>query len=120
MLKDFGMSSKDELNQFVTKFDKAPKAAPGAGREIEVKPGKSQAVNPSTKLPDLAPNHSVSSKVIRERGGISQDSLRGNNETTRFAVPKEFEPGFNAFKNSLNRSKTLNPSRAAAAEPGSK
>jgi len=113
MEKELGMS-KEELNQFVKKFEKAPKAEPGPGREIEAKPGKPQAVDPNRKLPDLNPGTSVSARTIRDRGGMVQDDVRGNNEGIRFTPPPELRAGFDAYKNSLSRSKTLNPTRRPA------
>jgi hypothetical protein len=111
MLKDLGMSSKEELNQFVEKFTKAPKAEPGAGREIEVKPGKAQAIDPSRKLPDLNPNATVSTKTMRDRGAVVQDTVRGNNEGVRFVPPPELKEGFDAYRSSLSRSRAVNPTR---------
>jgi hypothetical protein len=119
MLKDAGMS-KEELNQFVEKFSKAPKAEPGAGREIDVKPGKPQTIAPDRKVPDLNPNAAVSAETIRQRGGVVQDTERNNNEGIRFVPPPELRARFNGFRNTLSRPRTGAPARKAApAAPGS-
>ncbi len=120
MLDEMGFKSKGELEQFVDKFDKAPKAAPGEGREIEVKPGQPQATAPDTKLPDLNPRSRVSSKAGRDRGSLPQDNIRNNNEGVRFVPPPELRAGFEAFQSTLNRSKSLNPGARKAGGSGGK
>ena len=117
MLKDLGMNSKEELNQFVKKFEKAPKSEPGAGREIDVKPGKERAVDPNRKLPDLNLGARTDTTTIRNRGGYVQDTLRGNNEGVRFDPPPELRAGFNAYRKSLSRTKAATPPPRPAA-PG--
>jgi hypothetical protein len=114
MLKDMNMGSKEELNQFVEKFEKAPKSKPGPGREVEVKPGKPQAVDPNRRLPELIPGSTVSTKMMRDKGAYVQDNVRGLNEGARLEPPPELRARIDAYRNSLSRSKTLNPTRRPA------
>lgn len=106
MLQDLGMSSKEELNQFVEKFGGAPKRPTGEGREIEVKPGQSKPVVPDRPLPDLNPGSTISSQTVRDRGGVAQDDIRENNEGVRFEPPPELRAKFNAFRSSATRNRT--------------
>jgi hypothetical protein len=110
--KDLGMS-KEQLDQFVKKFEKAPKTAAGGGREIDVKPGTPQEIDPNRKLPELTTGATASTKQMRERGSFVQDTLRGNNEGVRFEPPPEYRAGFDAFKSSLLRSRAIEGGRPA-------
>ena len=116
LLNDLGMS-KEELNQFVSKFEKAPKGEPGAGRDIEAKPGKPQTVDPNRTLPDLNPATRIDSATVRDRGAIVDDNLRGNMEGARFVPPPEIRSRFEVYKKSLARPRGTSNRRAAEA-PG--
>jgi hypothetical protein len=118
MEESLGMS-KEELNQFVTKFQKAPKAEPGPGREIEVTPGKAApTIDPKRSLPDLNPQASVSTKQMRDKGMVVQDNVRGNSEGMRIEPPSELKAGFNAYRSTLSKSKAVSPARRPpAADP---
>jgi hypothetical protein len=113
--KESGMS-REQMEQFVTKFKKAPKAAPGPGRQIQVKPGKDRVFNPNRKLPDLGPNAHVGNRTGRGRGATVQDQIRDNTEGGRFEIPPELRSGFEAYKSSLSRSKSA--ARPAASGSG--
>ena len=116
MLKDLGMNSKEELNQFVTKFDKAPKSTPGPGREIEVKPGKPEAVDPNRQAPRPDPRARRSArKTIRDRGQLCPGQRPRQQRGDPRSPPPELRAGVDAYRNSLARSKTLNPTRRPAA-----
>jgi hypothetical protein len=110
--KETGMS-REQMEQFVTKFKGAPKAPAGQGREIKVSPGKEQTI-PNRSLPDLNPGTRVGSRTTRDRGGVVQDQIRDNVEGGRIAVPAELRSGYEAYKSSVSRSR---PSRPA--NPGS-
>jgi hypothetical protein len=120
---------REEMEQFVQKLnkDKVPKGAARPGEEIQVKPGANRPAGPDPTLPGLDPRTSFSTKSLRQRGSIVQDDLRNNIETTRFLPPTEIRRGFEAYKSTLNRSRTLSPSTATnapapapAAGPGSR
>jgi hypothetical protein len=115
--QETGMS-RDEMEQFVQKYQtKAPKAPDRQGQEIQVKPGQSKAAAPDPTLEGLDPRSSFSTKSLRERGSVVQDNVRGNAEDVRLAVPPEIRSGFEAYKSTLSRSRTLNPTRTAPAAP---
>ncbi|MHC5542529.1 hypothetical protein ACYOEI_30255 [Singulisphaera rosea] len=111
--QDTGMS-REQMEQFVKRFKKAPQAEPGPGREIKIKPGEERKFDPNRKLPELGPNAPVSSRTIRGEGNAAGDDLRGNIEGTRLQVPPELKAGLEAYKSSLSRSKVLNPSRTGS------
>jgi hypothetical protein len=105
--------SREEMEQFVTKFKKPPKSQPGAGQEIPVKPGQAPKFDPNRALPDLNPGASVSSRNVRDRGSVARDDFRDNLEGTRFLAPREILPWVEAYRNTLSRSKVVSPPRAA-------
>ncbi len=109
--------SPDQIEQFVQKYnkDKAPKAAARPGEAIQVKPGANRSVAPNSALPGLDPGANLSTKMLRERGAVPTDDVRNNIETTRFIAPPEVQRGFEAYQSTLNRSRTLNPTRTAPA-----
>ncbi|GAC1471173.1 MAG: hypothetical protein NVSMB9_17010 [Isosphaeraceae bacterium] len=106
-----GVKSKEELNQFITKFEGAPKSRPGEGREVKVTPEPAQGAPKDQKFTDLNPSTQASTKTMRERGQFVQDTLRGNNEGVRFVPPPEIRAGFDAYRESLARSRSSSPSR---------
>ncbi|MGE3820774.1 MAG: hypothetical protein AB7I30_15280, partial [Isosphaeraceae bacterium] len=106
MLRDMGMSSKEELDQFVEKYTKRPDLGPSReGQEIEATPGKPQEIDPNRKLPDLNPSATVNTQTLRDRGSIAKDDVRGNNEGVRFVPPPEYRSRFDAYRSSLSRTK---------------
>ncbi len=113
LLNVIGMS-KEELNQFVKKYEQKAKTDPIPGREVEVKPGKTPGLDPNIKLPGIDPGISSSTQVVRDRGGIARDTTRNVVEAQRFAPPQELRAGFDAYRNSLSRSKVVSPSRRGA------
>jgi len=117
--QETGMS-REQMEQFVRKFKGAPKAEPGKGREIQIKPGESPKYSPNRTLPGLNAGSRVTSKTVRDRDGVVEDQIRDNVEGARFQVPPELRPGYEAYMSSLSRSKVLNPTRSApAAKSGS-
>jgi hypothetical protein len=120
--EETGMSP-DQIEQFVQKLekDKVPKGAARPGEEIQVRPGQNQSVAPDRTLPGLDPRTSYSTQSLRDRGAVVQDDIRNNVETTRFIAPPEIRSGFEAYKSTLSRSRTLNPTpNRPAGGPGSR
>jgi len=118
--QETGMS-RDEMEQFVQKGlqKKPPKSADRQGQDIQAKPGQGKSAGPNPTLEGLDPRSSFSTKSLRERGSVVQDRERGNAEDVRLVVPPEIRSGYEAYLNSLSRSRTLNPSRTTPAAPGS-
>ena len=107
--------SRTELQQFVEKFKKAPKSEPGPGREIEVKGDQTQAgARKARQLPPgPTPKGPFSTRSVRPSGSVARDQMRDNIEATSFPAPPELRSRFEAYKESLSRPRTLNPSRSA-------
>jgi len=120
--RETGMS-RDQMEQFVEKYQKKAIPAPDRqGQEIKVKPGESRAATPSPTLEGLDPRTRISTQTLRDRGSVVQDQVRGNAEDLRLVVPPELRAGFEAYKSTLSRSKTQNPTRTApaAGAPGTR
>ena len=111
--KETGMS-REEMEQFVKKFTKAPKAEPTDGRKIEIKPGEVRPSAPDTAQPPLSPGARFSTQSLRDKGAVVQDQARDNIEANRFAPPREVLPGFEAYTKTLSRAKTPAPVRSGA------
>jgi len=114
--QETGMT-REEMEQFTRKFlkDQAPKAGDRPGQEIQAKPGENRAAAPNPTLPGFDPRTNVSSKILRDRGAVVGDQVRDNAEDIRFIAPPEIRSGFEAYKSTLSRSRTLNPTRTAPA-----
>jgi hypothetical protein len=110
--------SRSEIEQFVKQYEKVESGPAGPGREIEVEPGASgEDARASADLPGLG-NHSISTRAIKDRGGIPQDQIRDNQEGVRFAPPAEFRGKIEGYKNAVSRSRTSTPRSAPAPAPG--
>jgi hypothetical protein len=94
--------SRDELEQFVKKFDKAPKADPGAARDLTANPGKDKTIDPNRTIADPLAGSTVSGRNQRGAGVAPKDAAGGNIEGARTVAPIEFRSRFEAFQNSLN------------------
>jgi hypothetical protein len=103
--------TREQLDQFVTRYTKAKSAPAGPGRDIDVKPGEQAAVPPAADLPGIDPRTRISSKNLRGRDTMAQDDVHSNFEDIRFQPPKELRGKWEAFKNRL--SKVPAPKRAA-------
>ena len=118
MLKDLGMSSKEELDQFVDKYTKWPAQPPlRDGQDIEATPGKPQNIDPNRTLPDLNPTASINTQALRERGPVAKDEIRGNKEGARFIPPPELRSRFEAYRSSISRNRPA-PKRPAPGAGG--
>jgi hypothetical protein len=117
--QDTGMS-REEMEQFVQKMqrDRVPKSADRQGQEIQVKPGTNSPAASNPTLPGLDPRTNFSTKTLRDRGAVVQDQVRDNAEDVRLIAPREIRSGFEAYKSTLSRSRTLNPTRTAPAPAG--
>jgi hypothetical protein len=109
VLAALDMRSKEELDQFLTRFEKAPQSRPGPGRTIESRPGVLPASPPDSLAPAPVINATAGIKSLRHRGAFVDDAIRGNLEGTRFILPPELRAGFDAYRLARGRSKTPNP-----------
>ncbi len=103
-LEDRGFT-RGQLEQFASKFKKAPALGPGRkGETIEAKPGeKNTDVKPTPGLPGIDPATRFSSKNQRARGSAAQDDVRGNLEGIRSQPPAEFRSKWNGYTSRLSR-----------------
>jgi hypothetical protein len=101
--KETGMS-RQELEQFVKKFDKAPQRDPGAARDLTASPGKDKTIDPNRTIDNPLAGSTVSGRNQRGPGIVPQDASGGNVEGARSVAPVEFRSRFEAYQNSLNHS----------------
>ncbi len=109
LLDAAGVTSKPELEQFVTALESAmlpkeEKVQPPSDREIEVSRVGSETLAPPHSLnsPDRNPKAHLGTR--RSKGPSVKDKLRGNHEGNRFLVPPELRAGFHAYRAALSRS----------------
>src|SRR5208283_1989685 len=87
--KETGMT-REQMEQFVKKYEAGKSAPAGPGREIEVKPGEQGATDkPSANLPGIDRQNRFSTKNLKDRGATSKDDVRNNLEGLRFTPPPE-------------------------------
>jgi len=109
--KETGLS-REQLEQFATKYKQLKSAPAGPGRDIDVKPGEQTPAQPSPNLPGLDPSTRFSNKNRRDRGSAPQDQVRDNLEGIRFQPPPEWRGKFEGYKNKL--AKVAAPKRATS------
>ncbi len=64
--------TREQMEQFVKKFEKPPKAEPGPGRNIEINPQtKDRTFDPNRKVEGLNLNSNFGTKSIRDRGSFA-------------------------------------------------
>jgi hypothetical protein len=116
--KATGMT-REQMEQFVKKYEAVKSAPAGPGRDISVKPGDAGAGDqPAANLPGLDRQSRFSTRNIKNRGEAPKDDARNNLEGIRFTVPPEFRAKFDGFKSTLAKSRT-SPARPAAARSSS-
>ncbi|WP_406697878.1 hypothetical protein V5E97_03410 [Singulisphaera sp. Ch08] len=106
-----GVTSKQELDQFVTtlEWELSPDKEPPLGREIEVSQRARETLSVPASLTglNLKPRGRIDTTRTRSHG--EKDKFRGNNEGHRFLVPPELRAGFNAYRTALSRSTRQSP-----------
>lgn len=102
LLQETGMS-RDELDQFVRKFEKAPEAAPAreAG-ELPDQQEPERKFDQNRRLSGGLPSSTVSSRSERGPNSTPQDAAGGNTEGLRTVVPPELSSRFQAYQSSLS------------------
>ena len=112
--KDMGMN-RDQIEQFVEKYRKAPKRDPRAGGEIQAKPGENKTLAPNPDLPGIDRGSSFNTRNMRDRGAVARDQVRDNIQDSRVAPPRDLLPRFEGYMNTLSRSKMNKTARPAGA-----
>jgi hypothetical protein len=111
--KETGMT-REQMEQFVKKYEKGKSEPAGPGREIEVKPGdRGSNDKPSANLPGIDSRSRFSTKNLKDRGTMSRDDMRNNVEGIRFTPPPEFRAKIEGYKSTLARSRSGSSSRSA-------
>jgi len=116
--KETGMT-REQMEQFVKKYEKVKSGPAGPGREIQVKPGeRGEDAKPSANLPGINRQDRYSSKNIKDKGAMPRDEVRNNLEVIRFAPPQEFRSKVEGYKSTLARSRPGSAPRPAPARAG--
>ncbi len=111
--KETGMT-REQMEQFVKKYEAAKSAPAGPGREITVKPGDREATDkPSANLPGFGRQERFSSKNQKDRGQTVHDDTKDNIEGISFKPPPEFRSKFEGYRTSLARTRSASANRAA-------
>ena len=111
--------SREEIDQFVRKFEAPPKeerkAADGDGTtEVTSTPGK-DSENRKVSLPGNLPGGQVTSRSNRGAGMVADDASQGNLEGARARIPSALRSRFEAYQKGLSRA---NPRGAGTTNSG--
>ena len=115
--KETGMT-REQMEQFVRKYENVKSAPAGPGREIAVKPGdRERTDHPSANLPGFGRQERYSTKSQKDRGQMVRDDVQNNLEGISFKPPPEFRSKFESYRTSLARTRSGAFSRPAPARP---
>jgi hypothetical protein len=101
--QDTGLS-REQMEQFAKKFEKAPPRPAGEGRDIAVTPGQDRVLDPGRTLPDPLPGQAVRTRNERGAGAVAPDQESGNRQGVRSIAPEEFRNKFDAYRKGISRS----------------
>jgi hypothetical protein len=111
--KATGMS-REQMEQFVKKYESVKAAPAGPGREINVKPDqKAPAGGAAANLPGIDRGSRFTTKNRKDRGTMAQDDVHNNREGIRFTPPPEYRSKFEGYKSTLAKTRS-----GGAARPG--
>ena len=111
--------SREQIEQFIRKYEKVKAAPSGPGRDINLKADDQKgAAQPSANLPGLSSSTPFSTKSRRGIGTAATDTLRDNVEAARFEPPPEMRGKWEGYKNKLM--KVPAPKRTPAPAPSGK
>jgi hypothetical protein len=113
-LEDATGLSREQIEQFVKKYQK-PKAGPaGPGREIDLKSNpNSDVARPSSNLPGLDSSTPFSTRSRRASSNVATDEIRDNVESVRLEPPPEMRGKWQGYKSRLEKVRA--PKRPAPA-----
>jgi hypothetical protein len=102
--QETGMS-RDELEQFVKKFDKSKivKDPSREGKTLDARPGRDKVLDPNRKLADPLSGTTYSSRSQRGPGTVPQDAGGGNLQGGHTQVPTELRARYEAYRSGLSR-----------------
>ena len=118
LIEETGMT-RDELDQFVEKFDRPQDFGPSReGAEIEASPEQSDVnLDLNRRLSGGLPSGAVSSRSQRAPGQTPQDEAGGNTQGIRTVVPPQYSSRFEAYRSSLSGSRPPAPAAATTTNP---
>ena len=116
-LEDATGMSRDELEQFVKKFEKPEREAPGEGRELQGEIGEDRVVDPIQGVGDRIKAPLVSGRGQRGPGSAANDAFRDQTQGTRSQAPAEIRSRYEAYQSSISRSRGPAPARPPASTP---
>ena len=106
--------SRDQIEQFVKKFEKSKREPSGEGRSVNADIGNDPGIDPDRKLDSRVTGPVVSGRGNRGPGAVSQDLMRDQNQGNRSQAPAEIRSRFEAYQSSISRSKTKPAGNRAA------
>jgi hypothetical protein len=101
--QDTGLT-RQQMEQFAKKFEKAPQRPVGEGRDIAVAPGQDRVLDPGRTIPDPLPGQTVRTRNERGAGAVAPDQESGNRQGVRSIAPEEFRNKFDAYRKGISRS----------------
>jgi hypothetical protein len=103
--KATGMT-REQMEQWVEKYQGKKSPPAGPGREIPVKPGEQgEPDRPSANLPGIDRQNRFSTKNLKDRGATPKDDVRNNLEGIRFIAPPEYRSKFEGYKSALAKTR---------------
>jgi len=115
--KETGMT-REQMEQFVKKYEHVKSAPAGPGREITVNPGDRERTDqPSANLPGFGRQERYSTKSQKDRGQMVRDDVQNNLEGISFKAPPEFRSKFEGYRTSLARTRSGASKKPAPARP---
>jgi hypothetical protein len=99
--EDSGMT-RDQIEQFVKRFEKPKQPAAGPGGEITAEQGKDRTFDPNRSIADPIRQGVVSGRRERAAGSVAQDQISGQSQGTRVQPPAEWRTRFEAYQNTIS------------------
>ncbi len=104
-LEDATGMSRQEIEQFVKKFEAPEREPAGEGRDLQGDQHENKTMTPR-KVGDGLRNRVISTQGQRGPGSVSQDDFNNQTQGLRSQVPPELRSGVEAYQNSLSRMKS--------------
>ena len=96
--------SRQEMDQFVKKFEKVKKTDATPGSDLKGDVAKDKILDKNRKIADPIKANTVRGRVERGPGTIAQDNLAGDAEGSRSVAPAEYKARWDAYRSSLSKS----------------
>jgi hypothetical protein len=110
--------SREELEQFVRKFEKPEREAPGEGRELKGDVREDKVMEPLRGVGERNRSPLVSGSNQRGPSSATRDTFSDQTQGLRSQAPPEIRSRFEAYQSSISRSRGNAPARPAAPPAG--